>query len=64
MLLIFKASAKGGRLARGGGGYKRGMYEIRGKEGGAGFIKEQGLKNLKLWTGLRKREARKKGQRL
>lgn len=30
------------------------MYEIRGKEGGAGFIKEQGLKNVKLWTGSMK----------
>ena len=30
------------------------MYEIRGKEGGAGFIKEQGLKNVKLWTGFMK----------
>lgn len=30
------------------------MYEIRGKEGGAGFIKERGLKNLKLWTGFTK----------
>ena len=30
------------------------MYEIRGKEGGAGFIKEQGLKNVKLWKGFMK----------
>ena len=29
---------------RGGGGYKKGMYEIGGQGGGGGLIKEKGLK--------------------
>ena len=38
---------------RGGGGWKKGMYEIGGQVGGGGFIKEQGLKkNLKLYMGV------------
>ena len=37
------------REREGGGGWKKGMYEIGGQVGGGGFIKEQGLKkNLKL----------------
>ena len=53
-VLIFKASAKGGRLARGGGGIKERNVRNKG-QGGRGWVyKRAGLKKLEALDGFTK----------